>query len=93
MSLIIWLSTYYAQIWLRVTVLIDEISGDLETPYIDVSFVSRFNVNDPAARRIGLIIERELQEGMRREILFAISRAVGMEILECIACPMLFALI
>ena len=75
-------STYYAQIWLRVTVLIDEVSGDLETPYVDVSFVSRFNGNDPAARRIGLVIERELQEGMRREILFAISRAVGTEILE-----------
>lgn len=78
-------STYYAQIWLRVTVLIDEVSGDLETPYVDVSFVSRFNGNDPAARRIGLVIERELQEGMRREILFAISRAVGTEILECVA--------
>ena len=42
--------------------------------------MSHFSPNDPALHRIGFVIERELQEGMRREILVAIRQAVNAEV-------------
>lgn len=44
--------------------------------------MTHFREDDPAIRRIGLIIERELQEGMRREILSAVRRAVRVRLDE-----------
>ena len=46
------------------------------TPHVIVRFVTRDREGDPALEHVGLVIERELQEGMRREILAAIRRAV-----------------
>lgn len=52
------------------------------TPHVTVRFMTHLSEDDPALERIGLVIERELQEGMRREILSAIRRAVWMQMAE-----------
>ena len=58
------------------------------TPHVLVRFMTHFREDDPAIRRIGLIIERELQEGMRREILSAVRRAVRVRMDEYV-CPVM----
>lgn len=60
----------------------DEIPGGSAVPYVAVEYVTRLRGSDPALRRIGLVIEREVQEGMQREIFSAIQRAVRMEVSE-----------
>ena len=63
------------------------------TPHVIVRFVTRLREDDPAPERIGLVIERELQEGMRREILSAIRRAVRVRMTEYVARSVSFALL
>ena len=41
--------------------------------------MSHLSASDPALHRIGFVIERELQEGIRREILVAIRQAMNAE--------------
>ncbi|KAI1786381.1 hypothetical protein LXA43DRAFT_1065155 [Ganoderma leucocontextum] len=69
-------------IWLRVIVVMEETGRGYDTPRVDVRFMTRFQDDDPALRRIGLIIERELQDGMRREILSAVRRAVRVRMFD-----------
>ena len=61
------------------------------TPHVLVRFMTHFREDDPAIRRIGLIIERELQEGMRREILSAVRRAVRVRLDEYVRLVMLLS--
>lgn len=63
------------------------------TPHVIGRFVTRLREDDPALERIGLVIERELQEGMRREILSAIRRAVRVRMTEYVARSVSFALL
>ena len=60
----------------------EETGRGYATPHVIVRFVTRFREDDPALEHIGLVIERELQEGMRREILSAIRRAVRVRMTE-----------
>lgn len=55
---------------------IDETRTGLPNPHVVVRFMNHFREDDPALQRVGMIIERELQEGMRREILSAIRQAL-----------------
>ena len=59
----------------------DEPATGQPTPYVSVRFMTRLSADDPAIERIGLIVERELQDGIRREILAAIRQAVRTEFL------------
>ena len=52
------------------------------SPHVEVRFMTQTTDDDPALRRFGLVIERELQDGMRREILSAIRQAVNLQYLE-----------
>ena len=54
----------------------EDTGEDFATPCVEVRFMTRFREDDPALRRIGLIVEHELREGMRREILSAVRQAV-----------------
>lgn len=58
----------------------DEQAFGIPTPHVSVRFMTRFSDDDPAIGRVGLIIERELQDGMRREILAAVRQAFRTQI-------------
>ncbi|KAI1783979.1 hypothetical protein LXA43DRAFT_1067173 [Ganoderma leucocontextum] len=45
-------------IWLHVIVVMEETGRGYDTPHVDVRFMTRFQDDDLALRRIGLIIER-----------------------------------
>ena len=61
-------------------VILDEVSEGVTLPYVAVNFVNRLTDGDPALRRVWLVVEQELQEGIRREILHAIRQGVNMEV-------------
>lgn len=60
----------------------EETSRGPATPHVLIRFMTHFREDDPTIRCIGLIIERELQEGMRREILSAVRWAVRVRLDE-----------
>ena len=65
------------QIWLRVDVVVDYLGlRGSARPHVTVQFVNRFATSNTEAVRIGLVIERELQEGLRREIRAALRSIV-----------------
>ena len=45
-------------------------------PRVCVEFVDRLDEHDPARLRVALVIERELQEGLRQQIVSAVQRMV-----------------
>lgn len=43
-------------------------------PRVSVEFVDRFDFHDPTHLRVGLVVERQLQDGLCREITSAVHR-------------------
>ena len=54
--------------WFRVRVLLERATEDTNVPWVDVRFVDHGPIETPRNRGISLIIERELQLGLHREL-------------------------
>ena len=58
-----------SQIWFRIRVLVECSSRGQQTPWVDVHFVPQAPSDPPICTRIGIVLERELMSGLRREIM------------------------
>ncbi|PIL31868.1 hypothetical protein GSI_06572 [Ganoderma sinense ZZ0214-1] len=65
-------------IWLRVTIIMEELAVNGHyLPRVSVDFVNRVDRSDLPLNDIGLLVERGVQDGIRRELFNAMSRSVG----------------
>ena len=61
------------KLWFRVRVFIEHIGRTTDVPWVDVRFVDHGPVETVRSPGISVIIERELQLGLRRELTRALQ--------------------